>query len=358
MDAQEPSALPHRPQPDWTPAGVAVYLATLVPFVLVFIAGAVGWTIAPLEHLRPTPANVAAGAATLVLGLAIVRWRWGARQHAPGSVTVIPEFEPPDEVLPAEADVLIRGRPGRRDVTATIIDLALRSFLRIEEGSSPRARRTWVLERGAASVDELRDYERVALAGLFAHGSKIELVALAPRFFVVADLVQEELERDVVRQGWFAGPPGRLRSRWATAGWVLALAGIAVTFVLGNTLGLGLVGAAVTAVGVVVYATSPWRPARTPAGEALARRVAGFRLFLRTAEAARQRYAEKERIFEDYLPFAIAFGFVEGWVHGFGLVDRPGDFEEDTPGPIPLGAELVGLVRQLDEATDPAISRG
>lgn len=331
-----------------TPKEAVIYLASLAPFVLFFVAAAIGWTIAPLEHLRPTPQNIAAGVVTLVIGLIIVRWRWGTRHvlRLPG--TVAPEFDPPEDLRPAEADVLLHGKTRRRDVIATAVDLALRGFIRIEERSEGEGPPTWVLERTDASGGDLREYERKTLAGLFAHGKTVQLAALEPRFFVAEDLVEDELEGDLVRRGWFADAPARLRSRWATVGWVTALVGIAVTFVLGNLFSLGLAGAAVSAVGVLVYAAAPWRPARTATGEALTLRAAGFEHFLRTAEAERQRFAERERLFEDYLPYAIAFGFVDEWVRGFGLVDRPGDFDAPAPARVPLRPELVGLVRQLD----------
>jgi hypothetical protein len=340
-----------RPEPAWTPREAAIYLATLAPFVLLFVGAAVGWTIAPLDHLRPTPQNIAAGAVTLLVGLIIVRSQWGPRRVFRDRGTVVPEFEPPDDLRPAEADALLRGKPSRRDVIATVVDLTLRGFIRIEERPEENGPPTWVLERTDASTVDLHEYERITLAGLFAHGKIVELAALAPRFFVAEDLVEDELEGHVVREGWFADAPARLRSRWATAGWVTALAGIAVTFALGNALSLGLTGAAVSAVGVVVYAAAPWRPTRTAKGEALTLRVAGFEHFIRTAETERQRFAERERLFEDFLPYAIAFGFVDQWVRGFGLVDRPGDFEAAAPARVPLQPGLVGLVRQLDGST-------
>jgi Predicted membrane protein (DUF2207) len=337
-----------RPEPAWTPREAVIYLATLAPFVLLFVGAAVGWTIAPLEHLRPTPQNIVAGAVTLAVGLIVVRWRWGTRHVLRMRDTSVPEFEPPEDLRPAEADVLLHAKPRRRDVIATVVDLALRGFIRIEERGEGHEPPTWVVERTDAPTGDLREYERKTLAGLFAHGRVVPLAALAPSFFVVEDLVEEELEGLVVREGWFADAPGRLRSRWATAGWVTALVGIAVTFVLGNAFSLGLAGAAVSAIGVLVYAAAPWRPARTAKGEALTLRAAGFEHFLRTAEEERQRFAERERLFEDYLPYAIAFGFVDQWVRGFGLVDRPGDFEAPAPARIPLQPGLVGLVRQLD----------
>ena len=330
----------------------AAYLPAAAVILLIVIAGTFGWTIAPLEHLRPTPANVAAGALTFVLGLIVVRARWGARHLVQRSTTVVPELAPPEGIRPAEADLLVHGRPHRRDVSATVIDLALRGFLRVREGTDAEATPTWVLERVATATDDLQRYERAALAALFAHGPRVLLGSLEPRFYIGADLVEDELDREMVGRGWFVDPPGRLRSRWATAGWLTALAGIPLTFVFGNAAGLGLVGAAVFAIGVVVYALAPWRPARTAAGQGLGLRVAGFELFLRTAEQERQRFAERERLFEDYLPYAIAFGLVEQWVRGFGLVDRPGDFDDTHPPPIPLREGLVGLVRQLDARPD------
>src|SRR5256886_6048419 len=263
-----------RPEPAWTPREVVIYLATLAPFVLLFVGAAIGWTIATLEHLRPTPTNVAAGVVTFIVGLAIVRSRWGTRHVMRQSSTVVPEFEPPEGLRPAEADVLLHGKPRRRDVTATVVDLALRDCIRIEERSEGSGAPTWVFERTDAPIDKLREYERKTLAGLFAYGPTVNLAALEPRFFVTADLVEDELECEVVRRGWFADRPARLRSRWATAGWVTALVGIAVTFVLGNAFTLGLAGAAVSAVGGVVFALAPWRPARTAEGGALVIRPA------------------------------------------------------------------------------------
>ena len=93
-----------RPEPAWTPREVVIYLATLAPFVLLFVGAAIGWTIAPLEHLRPTPQNVAAGAATLIFGLLIVRWRWGTRHVVRWSSTVVPEFE---QVLSSPLDARV-----------------------------------------------------------------------------------------------------------------------------------------------------------------------------------------------------------------------------------------------------------
>src|SRR5438876_293586 len=90
-----------RIEPTWTPREAVIYLASLAPFVLFFVAAAIGWTIAPLEHLRPTPQNIAAGVVTLVIGLIIVRRRWGTRHVLRLRGTVAPEFDSPEDLGPA-----------------------------------------------------------------------------------------------------------------------------------------------------------------------------------------------------------------------------------------------------------------
>jgi hypothetical protein len=71
-------------------------------------------------------------------------------------------------------------------VIATVVDLALRDFIRIDERAEGCGSPTWVFERTDVSIGDLREYERKTLAGLFAHGPTVKLAALEPRFFVAS----------------------------------------------------------------------------------------------------------------------------------------------------------------------------
>jgi uncharacterized membrane protein len=66
------------------------------------------------------------------------------------------------------------------------------------------------------------------------------------------------------------------------------------------------------------------RPRRTARGTALARRVAGFRRVIETAETHMSRWAEEENVFTRYLPYAIVFGCTDKWANAFaGLAAEP-----------------------------------
>jgi uncharacterized membrane protein len=64
-------------------------------------------------------------------------------------------------------------------------------------------------------------------------------------------------------------------------------------------------------------------PRRSADGRVMYRRCLGFRHCIETAETARQEFAEKANLFQEYLPYAIVFGCVGKWAKAFeGLEDE------------------------------------
>jgi uncharacterized membrane protein len=62
-------------------------------------------------------------------------------------------------------------------------------------------------------------------------------------------------------------------------------------------------------------------PRKTREGAELLRRTLGFRHYMEIAEKERQRFAERENMFSEYLPYAIVFGCVEKWARAFSDID-------------------------------------
>ena len=59
-------------------------------------------------------------------------WWYKGRDPDPGR-SVAPMYEPPPGMSPAEAGTLIDDTIHPRDITSTIVDLAVRGYLKIEE---------------------------------------------------------------------------------------------------------------------------------------------------------------------------------------------------------------------------------
>lgn len=239
---------------------------------------------------------------------------------------VAPEFTPPDNLRPGLVGTLLDERAQPVDVTATIVDLAVRGYLRIEEVESRGlfSRSDWRLVRLREPDTELRPYERELHERLFSGRSEVRLSDLKQKFAADLAKVERELYTDIVRLGWFKRSPRQTRGLWLAAGMLVAFAGVALTVVRGLDRGelvhVGLIGA-----GIVVMIASRWMPARTASGSAALARVLGFRRYLATAEAEQLRYEEAEQVFSRYLPYAIVFGETERWARTFApLWERDG----------------------------------
>jgi uncharacterized membrane protein YgcG len=232
------------------------------------------------------------------------------------------EFAPPEGLRPGQIGTLIDERANTLDVTATIIDLAVRGYLRIEEIS-----KTWILGKpdwklvrltppGETEEDLLR-YERTLLSKLFSTGDEVLLSDLKNTFATSLKAVQDAMYRDVVERGWFRERPDKVRARWVGIGlFALILSGVA-TFFLATQLRLGLLGVPLVIASLMLVIGASRMAARTAKGTAIVRRVRGFRVVIDKAETHMSRWAEEAGVFTRYLPFAIVFGATEKWAKAF-----------------------------------------
>jgi uncharacterized protein (TIGR04222 family) len=229
------------------------------------------------------------------------------------------EFAPPEGLRPGQIGTLVDERVNTLDVTATIIDLAVRGHLRIEE--VPKTwlfgKPDWRFVRLEAPERDLLDYERRLLEALFASGNEVQLSALRNRFIDDLQAVRSALYEDVVRRGWFRGRPDRVRTRWRAVGSIAVLGAGALTYALAVGPRLALLGVPAVVAALMLFLGAGRMPARTAAGTAMLRRVRGFRTVIEKAETHLARWAEEAGVFTRYLPYAIVFGCTERWAKAF-----------------------------------------
>ncbi len=235
------------------------------------------------------------------------------------------EFAPPDGVRPGQIGTLMDETANPLDVTATIVDLAVRKYLVIEEIPKKGwfGKPDWKLTKLKGTDDGLLEYERVLLSGLFEDGSEVELSGLRKKFVSRLKNVQDALYRDVVGQGWFVGRPDAARQRWAAVGMGVLVGGGLLEFAAVRWTKLALLPLAVILTGALLVFGARWMPRRTPKGTGVVRRVRGFRTVIETAETNLARFAERENLFIRYLPYAIVFGLTEKWAKAFEVLGEP-----------------------------------
>ncbi|UJP41453.1 DUF2207 domain-containing protein [Cellulomonas palmilytica] len=238
------------------------------------------------------------------------------------------QFTPPENVRPGELGTLVDEKADPVDVTATLIDLAVRGYLRIEEvpRKNPKKKpKDWTLVRLRPADGALLEYEVRLLDDVFDDRSSVTLSDLKQTFATSMGKVQDALYDQVTSLGWFRANPKSVRGAWIAAGIALIVAAgiaLAVAIAVGGSSssapgGLALVPVAIGLVGVVVLVCAKHAPARTEDGTAVLAQALGFRTYLTTAEADQIRFEEGQDVFSRYLPYAIVFGVAERWARVF-----------------------------------------
>ncbi len=132
-------------------------------------------------------------------------WWTGGREPKP-DISVAPRYEPPKGMTPAEVGTLMDDAVHPRHITATLADLGVKGYLKIEEvaNTSSLSRRDYIfhlLKPQPSEWASLEQHERVMLHGMFfAGGAGAEMMkfmkqtfdnlAQTPQFEAATDLQQ------------------------------------------------------------------------------------------------------------------------------------------------------------------------
>lgn len=268
-----------------------------------------------------------AGGAVAAAGLAaaLALFQRGRDRPAAPNAGALPggvEYRPPDNLRPAQLRTLLTERADKVSLSATLVDLAVRGRVRVEEIKHPKRRNRpdWLIHRNPNRAEDLTDYEREVLKGLFKERrSAVRISELGNgKFHKHYQAVIQMLYRDLVQRGYYVRSPHVVRLiATVVAMNVLGAAFVGTILLFALDLNLGLIVAPLPVIGLLLLIGARHAPRRTPAGAAMYRRAAGFREFIQTAEAERMDFAEREQIFTDYLPYAMAFDCVDRWVKVF-----------------------------------------
>src|SRR5262249_3226324 len=132
----------------------------------------------------------------LTLGVMFGLWHTVGKDPDPG-VSVAPMYEPPKGFTPAETGTLIDDATHPRDITSTIVDLAVRGYIKIEEKEDSFLvfkRKDYLfhlLKPREQWGSDLSPHERVMLENIFVGGSDTRLSELKNRFYTAIPVIRE-----------------------------------------------------------------------------------------------------------------------------------------------------------------------
>ena len=254
---------------------------------------------------------------------------------------VVVEFGPPQNMKPAQLGLILDEHADAKDVTASIVDLAVRGYLTITDKPGFLGSHDWLLTKKDGDYNALLPYERTLHDGLFEGRSEVKVSELRGKFQSTLQSVERQVVSDAMSRRLFTTNPNLARGGWGCLGVGVLLLGGVATYFLGIALGWGLVGLAVALVGGALIVTAMNMSQRTAAGRELLLKTLGFRLYMDTAEKYRQQFAEKAEIFTQLLPYAIVFGVVSKWAKAFEGIDTSKANSSWYVGNAPFQAALL-----------------
>ncbi|MEX0788113.1 MAG: DUF2207 domain-containing protein, partial [Anaerolineales bacterium] len=183
--------------------------------------------------VRPL-ATLGFGAVAVLIGLGgplLVYLLWYLRGRDP-KIDAVPEYltEPPGTVPPGVLGTLVDERADLPDVTATIVDLARRGHLAMEETETTLwgavRSKDFVFRRLQNSKDHLLPFETEILQGLFpGQATEQKLSGLQNKFYTHLPSIQRKLYDEVIHFKYFSISPEAVRSRWRGFGILLVVVG-------------------------------------------------------------------------------------------------------------------------------------
>jgi uncharacterized membrane protein len=272
-----------------------------------------------------------------MLGLWLV-WLRAGRDPDTGKSEVV-SYDPPDNMSPAEIGTLIDEKVDMRDISASIIDLAVRGIIKIESEKVKGfiSTKTEYTLRLTSSYTETRkntalsSFDRLLIQALFNGLGFCIVSQLSGRFYGYLPMLRDSLYNSMIDRRYFNRRPDEVRQGYQIAGVMLAFAGIfgGIILAISNEIPAAVnipVGWAFAAglCGIVLAITSRAMPRKTKKGKDALLAVKGFEEYISRAERAEIESQERQGYFEKYLPYAMALGVADKWAQAFnGLQTEP-----------------------------------
>lgn len=287
----------------------------------------------------------------IVAFVLMFRLWWQKGRDPELSRSIMPQYEAPEGMSPAEVGTLMDFSVDPRDLSATIIDLAVRGYLRIEEvlgkrGKRPKDHIIHVLKDPDDGVAELKDHEYETLRALHRLASKdkatgtysVKVSELKREFYRYVSKIKRRIyDRLTASPKLLSARPEKVVGKWAGIGVLIGGFCVAAGFItaklqIGNPVANWV---SLIAVPVIVMGFGVYMPARTLKGAWVLNHILGLREYIDRVDRDRLKYVTLEH-FETLLPFAAAMGLEERWTEAFEAIlsEPPSWYVSHDPRPF------------------------
>src|SRR5580692_2413785 len=266
----------------------------------------------------------------VTLAVMFILWWYAGRDPDPG-MSVAPMYEPPTGISPAEAGTLLDDRIHPRDITSTIVDLAVRGFIKIEETDDEGLlfhHKDYIfhLLQKRQDWNDLAPHERVMMENIFTDDvPDTRLSSLKNRFYTAVPVVRTDIMSALKQKGIYTLDPESANAYSFGAAFC-----IVIPFAIIQYFGWAdfFRSVPMLILSILISALIWWlfarvMTAKTTKGARTQIAVLGFQEFMNRVDADRLKVMPPDT-FEKFLPYAMALGVEHHWAQAFaGTIHDP-----------------------------------
>jgi uncharacterized membrane protein YgcG len=305
-----------------------------------------------------------------IVAFVLMFWLWWTKGRDPRLRPITAQYEPPDKLTPGEVGTLVDNSVVMRDITASIVDLAVRGYLVIEEqqkdhllGLTHSKEYVFHLKKSQAEWNTLQPHEQALLSGLFSGGNAGDSVSLSElhnRFYTSLPGIKSDIFASLVGRGYYKRRPDSVRSGYLGFGVVMGVILIFGGNALARSMGMAPASFIVAGIltGAIICGFGWFMPAHTQTGARALEGVLGFEDFLNHVEADRfNRTIKTPEMFEKFLPFAMALGVEKNWSNAFkDIYTQPPQWYQGNFGPAFYPYMFVGSLNSMSSLAGTAMA--
>jgi len=260
----------------------------------------------------------------LSLIIMMVLWyRIGRDPRDRESVTVM--YGPPQfnktPLCPAEVGTLVDETLDSRDITATIVGLAVKGYIKIEETKEEGLifdSKDYYLAKLKEADGSLTHFESELMSYVFGSQPGKMVSELKNTFYTHLDALKKTVYSELTVKKYFTVSPNKVRQLYAAAGLVTAIAATALIGLLfSDSIGGPRTFLAGILSGIPIFGFAKFMPAKTRLGSAAYMNILGFEEFLNRAEKDQLLRMKDENLFSKFFPYALALNVADNWAKAF-----------------------------------------
>jgi uncharacterized membrane protein len=281
-----------------------------------------------------------------LFAFAVMFTMWWYKGKDPKSgLSVAPMYEPPKDMTPAEVGTLVDDSVDPRDITSTVVDLAVRGYLKIEETDEKHlvfSNKDYIfhLLKQRPEWDGLASHERVLIEHMYEGGGETcRLSSMKNHFYTAIPAIKQDIIAELKNKDMYTLDPDSAKGYVVGAAiligipFVLLQAFHVVDFFLSPL--MAVVGIGLSALIIILFGRQ--MTAKSLLGQRTKVQILGFQEFMNRVDADRLKRMPPDT-FEKFLPYAMALGVEHRWAQAFkDIVKDPPSWYYSPTGYGPYG---------------------